>query len=238
MPTRKQTPPKKEAPAQRLRDRVKELRRVPAAELQDNNRNWRTHPYAQRRAVAESLEEIGIADVLIAYESERNGGALTLIDGHLRHEDHDDVEWPTLILDVDDKEADRLLMTLDPLTGMAETDGEALLALLRDADHPDGPGMTDLLQQLAWSADPEADPFALEGLDDGPGPPEMALQAFEHYDYVLLLYRDALDWQRAKELFGLVDEGFTLRDGTTRKVGLGRVIDGKRLFDLLEKEEK
>ena len=82
-----------------IRNRIVEMRSVPAAELLDNRRNWRRHPAAQREALHGILAEVGIADTLVAYRSEREGGRLTLIDGHLRHADFA-VEWPTLILDV------------------------------------------------------------------------------------------------------------------------------------------
>jgi len=60
------------------------------------------------------LEQVGVAGALTAYHSARNGGRLTLIDGHLRRQDHD-LAWPTLILDVGDEEADLLLASHDPL---------------------------------------------------------------------------------------------------------------------------
>ena len=90
------------AAASGLRDRIVEFRRVASEELQDNERNWRVHPYAQTRAIAELLEKVGIAGALTAYYSERNG-ALTLIDGHERRASHA-ADWPTLILDVSDEE--------------------------------------------------------------------------------------------------------------------------------------
>ena len=88
-----------------IRDRIKEFRRVPARELLDNDGNPRTHPQAQRDALRGLLEQVGVAAALTAYHSERNGGRLVLIDGHLRKQDYD-LDWPTLILDVTDEEAD------------------------------------------------------------------------------------------------------------------------------------
>jgi hypothetical protein len=238
MPTSK-TKPAAEAKLGTIKDRIKELRRMTSAELKANDRNWRLHPYAQRKAIVESLETVGIADVLVAYESERNGGALTLIDGHARLEETaDQVEWPVVVLDVTDEEADLLLLTLDPMTGMAELDPQALRELL-DGASAGTPGLEDLLRQLRGQVGaPSSENGSEEQTEADPlivlGPPEMELQAFEHYDYVILLYRNALDWQRAKELFDLQQEGFTLRDGVTRKIGLGRVVDGRRLFDLVD----
>lgn len=51
-----------------IRDRIKELRRVPASELQAHPKNWRVHPDFQRRAMSELLSEIGSGTTLIAAE--------------------------------------------------------------------------------------------------------------------------------------------------------------------------
>ncbi|KKK79102.1 hypothetical protein LCGC14_2836880, partial [marine sediment metagenome] len=64
-----------------FRDRVRELRRVPASELLANPRNWRRHPGAQVAALRGVLAEIGFADAMIARETPEG---LELIDGHLR----------------------------------------------------------------------------------------------------------------------------------------------------------
>lgn len=113
-----------------IRDRIIGLKRVPASELLDNAGNWRKHPKAQRDALRGVLQQVGIADALIAYVSERNGGSLTLIDGHLRKADYA-IDWPVLVLDVTDEEADLLLASLDPLAAMAQADAERLEALLK-----------------------------------------------------------------------------------------------------------
>ena len=114
-----------------LRNRIKELRYVKAGDLRDNTKNWRSHPDFQRSALEAVLAEVGIADALIAYERD---GELTLIDGHLRKDLSDDVEWPVLVLDVNDAEADKLLATLDPLAGLAEGDTEMLDSLLAQVE--------------------------------------------------------------------------------------------------------
>ena len=47
-----------------IRDRIVELRRVPANELRPNPKNWRTHPKAQQEALRGILAEVGYADAL------------------------------------------------------------------------------------------------------------------------------------------------------------------------------
>jgi DNA modification methylase len=57
---------------------------------------------------------------------------VTLIDGHLRRDVAPATEWPVLILDVTDEEADLLLTTLDPITALAEKNAEQLNELISD----------------------------------------------------------------------------------------------------------
>ena len=44
-----------------IRDRIRELRRVPASQLAPNPNNWRTHPPAQLDALRGVLAEVGYA---------------------------------------------------------------------------------------------------------------------------------------------------------------------------------
>ena len=116
------------AAAPSIRDRIRELRRVSAKELLSNPKNWRRHPKAQVDALRGLLTEIGYADALIARELP--DGQLQLIDGHLRAETTPDIEVPVLVLDVTEEEADKLLLTLDPLAAMAESDSARIQTLL------------------------------------------------------------------------------------------------------------
>lgn len=115
-----------------IRDRVKELRKIRAGDLVPNERNWRMHSQGQRDALAGVLEEIGYADALLARELP--DGSVELLDGHCRRELTPDTIVPVLIVDLDDAEAAKLLVTLDPLAAMADADAEKLESLLRDVD--------------------------------------------------------------------------------------------------------
>ncbi|MEQ8838299.1 MAG: hypothetical protein RID07_15950, partial [Lacipirellulaceae bacterium] len=103
-------------------DRIKELRRVPASSLRANPKNWRTHPTAQQNAMRGVLAEIGYAGALLVRELEE--GTLELIDGHLRAETTPEAMVPVLVLDVNSEEAEKILLTHDPLAAMAGTDKE------------------------------------------------------------------------------------------------------------------
>lgn len=130
-----------------IRDRIVELRRVKAADLLPNARNWRTHPKAQREALAGVLAEVGYADALVAYETPEG---LRLIDGHLRAESTPDATVPVLVLDVTEAEAEKLLATMDPLAAMAGRDESALSALLADVS-TSSDGLQALLTSLSSS---------------------------------------------------------------------------------------
>jgi hypothetical protein len=116
----------------KIRNRIKELRRVKAGLLRPHPRNWRTHPAAQQDALRGVLAEIGYADALLARELP--DGTLELIDGHLRAEITPEAEVPVLIVDLDDVEAAKLLALHDPLAAMAETDEAMFAELLADVE--------------------------------------------------------------------------------------------------------
>jgi ParB-like chromosome segregation protein Spo0J len=100
-------------------------------------------------ALTGALEEIGIADAVIARETPTG---LELIDGHLRQDVLGDSLIPVLLVDLTDEEADKLLLTLDPLAAMATRDDESLLALLNQVD-VQNEQMLIILDELRAQAD-------------------------------------------------------------------------------------
>lgn len=146
-----------------IRNRVRELRRVKAAELVPNPRNWRTHPQAQQDALRGILAEVGYADALLARELP--DGTLMLVDGHLRAETTPEQEVPVLVLDIDEAEADKLLLSLDPLAALAETNASSLDALLREVN-TGSEGLQQMYSDLAADARLYADSDQKAGQDD------------------------------------------------------------------------
>jgi DNA modification methylase len=129
-----------------IRDRIKELRRVRAKDLVQNPKNWRRHPKAQAEALRGLLTEVGYADALLVRELP--DGRLMIIDGHLRAETTPDSIVPVLVLDVTEEEADKILLTLDPLGAMAESDAERIEALLTTV-RTDSEAVQELLKHIA-----------------------------------------------------------------------------------------
>lgn len=141
----------------KIKDRIKELRRVEARELVPNERNWRRHPKSQQEALQGILAEIGYADALIAYETP---DGLKLIDGHLRASTTPDTLVPVLILDVNEAEANKLLASLDPLAAMAESDQNALQQLLGDVQTSNS-ALAEMLANLSNKTDANSIPNSL-----------------------------------------------------------------------------
>src|SRR5688572_29294420 len=123
-----------------IRDRIKELRRVRAGDLRPHPKNWRTHPEEQQNALRGILAEVGYVDALMVRELP--DGSLQIVDGHLRAETTPDAQVPELVVDLDDKEADKVLATFDPLAAMAEPDEPPLPN--RADDPPYFPGWPDV----------------------------------------------------------------------------------------------
>lgn len=101
----------------------------PAAQFTANPHNWRIHPSTQQDGLEAVLSEVGWVQCVII-----NARTGYLIDGHqrvlsaLKHGDETPI--PYVSVDLSDAEEALILATLDPLAGMAVTDGAQLADLL------------------------------------------------------------------------------------------------------------
>jgi hypothetical protein len=173
-----------------IRNRVVERRRMRAAELRPHPQNARRHPDTQARSLEALVREVGQVGELYAYRSAKLGGALTLLDGHLRLERFPDSEWDVAVSDLTDTEAALLLASRDRVTELAEWDAEALDGLFQEVSTTDG-DVTELLSQLAEEAgtkDVATDAYGAVGIDGECEYPPTPVPG-EKYDYVLTLRR-------------------------------------------------
>jgi hypothetical protein len=131
-----------------IRNRIKGHRRVRAGDLVPHEWNFRLHPEAQRAALQALYQEVGFARSLLAYELP--DGRLKLIDGHLRRDLDPDMEVDVEILDVTDDEARALLLSIDPLAALAQTQEQLHERLLELTPTPSAE------LQAAWRAEAEA----------------------------------------------------------------------------------
>ena len=131
-----------------VRNRIKDHRRVRAGDLVPHELNFRTHPEHQKAALQALYAEVGFARSLLAYELP--DGRLKLIDGHLRRDLTPDMEVDVEVLDVNEEEARALLLSIDPLAALAQTQDQIQQRLLELTP-------TDSLElQAAWQAAAEA----------------------------------------------------------------------------------
>lgn len=140
------------------RNRIIETKLLDVSTIKDHPLNWRTHPQQQAEALEAVLEEVGIVDELKAYYSERNDGALTLMNGHKRKSLGG--LWPVDILDINDAEADLMLTVFDPIAALAGTNNEMLDALLHEVN-TGSEALQGLLEDMAIDAGivPPDDPY-------------------------------------------------------------------------------
>jgi hypothetical protein len=105
--------------ASAIRNRIKAHRRVRAGDLVPHEFNFRSHGDDQRAALQALYQEVGFARSLLVYELP--DGRLKLIDGHLRRDIDPNMEVEVEVLDVTEAEARTLLLSIDPLAALAET---------------------------------------------------------------------------------------------------------------------
>ena len=148
-------------------DRIKDFRRVAAAELVDNPNNWRTHPQGQRDALKAILDEVGFAGAVLTRKL--SNGKLEIIDGHLRKDLVGKSKIPVLITDLTVAESKLILATYDPIGAMAETNAEMLNKIL-DGIETDSDALKKMLDNLA-SENPLEPKAGLTGDDAVPEVP-------------------------------------------------------------------
>ena len=128
------------------------------ADLVGNPRNWRTHPKAQRDALAGVLDQVGwVQDVIV---NKRTG---YLVDGHARvavAAQRGETSVPVVYVDLSEDEELLILATLDPLAAMAEADTEVLADLLASVTSEDA-ALTSMLDALAGNT-PNFEPVGID----------------------------------------------------------------------------
>ena len=112
--------------------RIQRLAHLPPSLLVPHPDNWRTHPQRQTDALRTMLGRIGIADAIIVRPHPDEDGHYQIIDGHLRTGifSTNDEPIPALVVDLDDSETRQLLVSLDPLSALADAETSTLEALL------------------------------------------------------------------------------------------------------------
>jgi hypothetical protein len=178
-----------------IRNRIQGHRRVRAGDLVPHEFNFRLHPEEQRAALQALYREVGFARSLLAYELP--DGRLKLLDGHLRRDLDPDMEVDVEVLDVSDAEARALLLSIDPLAALAQTQ-EQLHERLVELTPTDSEDL-----RAVWEAAARA---CLEG---PPGRERSEVGTVSEQWYVLVTCRD--EKQQVEVLGRLSGEGLECR---------------------------
>jgi hypothetical protein len=181
------------------------------------------------QVIKNSMKEFGLVEVLVWNKRTSN-----LVSGHTRMDilmAEGEKSGPCVVVDLPEDKERALNITLNNPHVSGSWDDVALANLLREIEQG-APDMYDSLDMAPLTQ--EVDLPLRGGMDDteeepdleeGIGPPEMELQPYEHYDYIVLMFKDARDFLAAQDHFKLKKvavPGFVGK----KTIGLGRVVDG------------
>lgn len=192
-------------------------------ELIENDKNPRVIYPHSFRALNESLERFGNLGVLIF--NERSG---RIVGGNQRLsilKSHGIKTTLGYKVDMDDEEEMALLVTLNNQGAMGTWDVPKAFDIL-EGIRQKTPEMFDRLNFAALKKELDMDKPKKEGsINPENVIPEMELMPFEHWDYVVIVFKDSRDWLAAAEFFGIKKVKIRTDSGKV-KIGLGRVVDG------------
>ena len=199
--------------------------------LKPNPANPNRHSAHQIQLLASIIQEQGWRNPITL--SKRSG---LIVRGHGRLEAALLIGCETVPVDEQDyaTEAEELadLLADNRLAELAELDEDELKRLLKTIQESDPAFdleltgfMDDEIRKLFDDEDPADD---LETI------PRMECQAFEHHDYLVFMFHDLRDWMQALQFIGVREVDYSITR-TTKKIGIGRVLHGKRLLELCKR---
>ena len=182
---------------------------------------YKNNPRKNKKAVEyvkNSIEEFGFKNPIII---DRNN---VIVCGHTRYQAAKQLEYQTVPCimadDLTDEQIKAFRIADNKTAEMAEWDDPRLTLELLD--------LTDF-DMSKFGFDFELEDGKVEAKGSSRLLESMELKAFEHYDYLVFVFDNQMDWLNAVNQFGLhkVDAGY----GNTKKIGVGRVLHGKRLLE-------
>jgi len=199
--------------------------------LQPNPANPNRHSAHQIQLLASIIQEQGWRNPITV--SKRSG---LVVRGHGRLEAALLIGCETVPVDEQDyaSEAEELadLLADNRLAELAELDEGELKRLLKSIQESDPSFDLELTgfmeDEIRKLFEDEEDAGNLETI------PRMECQAFEHHDYLVFMFHDLRDWMLALQLMGVREVDYSITR-TTKKIGTGRVLYGKRLLELCKR---
>lgn len=198
--------------------------------LVPNPDNWRLHPEEQGKTLDDALKEIGWIQQVIVNQTTGH-----VVDGHKRLAlalEHGEPEVPVVWVNLTVEEEKKALATFDPVGAMAKADMGSYEKLVEGLP-TDSIWVRELLKNTSLAAMMELEQDEEKAADAPKDIPEMELHPFEHYDYLVFMFRNDQDFYKVVEQLGIEQVALTIPNATKQKIGLGRVVDGKILVGML-----
>ncbi|MEI8310203.1 MAG: ParB/Srx family N-terminal domain-containing protein [Verrucomicrobiota bacterium] len=204
---------------------------VDPRKLKPNPVNPNRHSAHQIQLLAAIIQEQGWRSPITV--SKRSG---LIVRGHGRLEAALLIGCETVPVDIQDYESDAAeladLLADNRLSELAELDEDDLKRVvdkLRESDPTFDIELTGFMEDEIAKLFAEPDPA-----EDLETIPRMECQAFEHHDYLVFMFHDLRDWMLALQLIGVKEVDYSITR-KTKKIGIGRVLHGKRLIELAQK---
>jgi hypothetical protein len=220
-------PPKIECPM-KIFCNYDQLLPVSVLETKRHPKNPNQHSAAQIAAIAQVLEGNGWRQAVVV--STRSG---LITRGHGRLEAALLLGAETVPVDFQEYESEQAeiadMIADNRLSELSEMDEGKLVQVLKElqaAGHDVAlAGFTE--DELARLINVDEETDNLETI------PQMELQPFEHYDYLIFMFHDLRDWLRVLQLLNITKVNYSI-SRKTQKIGIGRVLNGKRLLQRLD----
>lgn len=189
-------------------------------------RNAKIHSKEQIDMIARSIEQFGFNNPILLSDN------FEIIAGHGRFEAAKTLgmqEVPCIVLPhLNDEQRRAYILADNKLAELAEWD-DAILDL--ELLNVESINMEDFgfvgFDEVAETDDKDEPSKEQKRIIES-----MELKAFEHWDYLVFVFKNQMDWLNACDAFkiGRVDAGY----GDVKKVGVGRVVEGTRLLEAIK----
>jgi ParB-like chromosome segregation protein Spo0J len=112
-----------------VKNRIKAFKMIERGKLRPRADNFRLHPEIQQAALTAAVQEFGITSALLVRPIGKD--EYEILDGHLRLDVLPNTKLPCLVLDVNDEEARKILLTHDAIAELAVVDPAGFDALAK-----------------------------------------------------------------------------------------------------------
>jgi hypothetical protein len=181
---------------------------IPVTDLNPATYNPRKISRQMLRVLKANIKEFGLVDPLVVNKD------MTIIGGHQRFKaclELGFTEMPCIVLDLPKSKEKALNLALNKITG--DWDRKKLEKILKEIESIDIEITGFDEQEIAK---------LIEDLNIETPEYDIAPRLMEEYNYIVLFFRETLDFQVAADHFGLE----MMKEDRREKIGLGKVIDG------------